>query len=212
MITKEILPQTLYIDKIKENKILSDFYLDKFYENFYKIPILSRDWDIHTDFHEPHLQEDFASLKIQEIDYCLAKSIYIKYIEKFLSLSFPEIDMDSVKIEDIWYNVYGKGQEAKLHDHSGASFSLVHYLKYEKSEHQAIEFVDKLNVKRFSPEIEEGDIIMFPSNMRHRVEPSKSNKLRVSLAMNVSIYGHDLLSEDTNEGKTTKEITSSENA
>ena len=38
----------------------------------------------------------------------------------------------------------------------------------------------------YIPEVEEGDVIIFPSFMRHRVAPNHSENLRITMAFNIN--------------------------
>jgi hypothetical protein len=115
-----------------------------------------------------------------------------------------------------WYNITGKGGWQEEHNHiSGPMpimFSAIHYVEFDKSEHKAVEFYNpheqilrstspsenKENLPPFFKElattpsfIEEGDLIFFPSYLRHAVIPQQSEKLRISIAMNIGIYDRE---------------------
>ena len=187
MRTEKILPQSVYVDNVIETQKLYDFYVPKFLKNFRKSPHLSKDWHIHTDY---HIHKDSSNRKvIDEIDFDLAKEVYSRYINKFISFYFEEFSDSNWSFKGIWYNVYGENQEAKVHDHSGHSFSLVHYLQYEEGCHSPIIFIEEYTEEECSLKIENGDIIMFNSSTLHKVGPNNSSKPRISIAMNINIQG-----------------------
>ena len=198
MRTEEILPQLVYIDNVKETKELADFYIPQFIENFNKKRKLSGDWNIHTDYHRdlddtnPEIYQN-----ISEIDFSLAEKVYSKYINNFIYSHLPMSSDLKWQFEGMWYNVYGENQEAEIHDHGGHSFSLVHYLQYEKGSHSPIVFVDNYaNGNTHSLNIDNGDIIMFRSYTKHMVGPNNSDKPRISIAFNIGIPGIGISVQD----------------
>ena len=88
-------------------------------------------------------------------------------------------------------------------------FSCIHYLKYDPEVHQPVTFVDPLMLirshslemdsnyysERYSPEIREGSLLMFPSYLEHFVKKSDStlDNPRISIAFNIIIkqYGDE---------------------
>jgi len=117
-----------------------------------------------------------------------------------------------------WYNITGKGGWQEEHNHiSGPMpimFSAIHYVEFDKDEHKAVEFYnpheqilrataptenkDKLppyykELATVPTFIEEGDLIIFPSYLRHAVNPQQSEKIRVSIAMNIGLYDRESL-------------------
>ena len=114
----------------------------------------------------------------------------------------------------MWYNVYGKGQDGMQHNHIGADFSAVHYLKFNPEHHRGTTFINprineakyynelrgdvvskmsnsnenhSLYFDTFTPQINEGDFIIFPSHMDHVVYKNNSDDLRVTMAMNFKL-------------------------
>ena len=194
MRTEKILPETVYIDNVKETKELFDFYVPKFIRNYEKQPTLSKDWNIHTDYHKDSRDDVYEG--IEDIDFGLAEEVYFKYIKNFISHYFPEILDPQWEFDGIWYNIYGKNQEAEVHTHAGHSFSLVHYLQYEKGSHSPIVFVNSYTKEEASINIEDGDIIMFKSDIFHRVGSNHSDKNRISIALNINVPGFVTFKEE----------------
>lgn len=117
-----------------------------------------------------------------------------------------------------WYNFTGNGGWQEQHDHISAplpiTFSAIHYVNFDKDEHKAVEFINPIEqlIRAITPSenkdavpdffknlasspnfIEEGDIIFFPSYLKHSVPIQRSDKLRITVAMNIGIYNDDFI-------------------
>jgi hypothetical protein len=112
---------------------------------------------------------------------------------------------------DLWYNVGIEGSHQEEHDHMGGfpgvAYSAIHYLIYDPSVHEPTIFYNPIHHTYlrnmhpcngedmptdwkkgyFSPTVEEGDIIFFPSYLRHSVPYQRSNVVRATMAMNLTI-------------------------
>lgn len=115
-------------------------------------------------------------------------------------------------IHESWVNCYGKGHNQEEHDHLPSFYSGIHYIKYNPEVHEAVHFLNPLfqlynctytlssQVCRgdnalqehpFSrqwmlPEVKEGDIILFPSFIRHRVNKQETEELRITASFNIN--------------------------
>lgn len=92
------------------------------------------------------------------------------------------------KITSIWYNVYEPGMFQEPHTHVGSSFSGIYLLELDGKNNTT--FFNPSNQKYFyttyTPEdVYEGDILIFPSDLIHYVNPVKSKK--ISIAFNILI-------------------------
>ena len=104
-------------------------------------------------------------------------------------------------------NYYSGGHNQEEHDHNPGFFSGIHYLKFNPEVHSAAHFVNPsyaLYLYQFQdvdvedesrseyrshhwyPDVKEGDIIIFPSWLRHMVREQKSDETRISLAFNIN--------------------------
>jgi len=126
---------------------------------------------------------------------------------------FEELDIKpyAYTIEQMWFNAYGAKQSQEVHCHTGPSFSGIYYLLYEEGVHKPTTFMNPIRwgeSKRHNrfwtpelwnsqslyhhyhePEVKEGDVIMFPSEMDHYVQPFfNSNTLRMTCSFNVFTY------------------------
>ena len=102
-------------------------------------------------------------------------------------------------LNDIWYNVYDYGQFQEMHDHGDNLLSGCYYLKYNKDIHYPTIFfnpnydidfssiMDNPNFV-FTPDIEEEDLIIFPSFLKHMtkglISPLKK-ETRITISFNI---------------------------
>jgi hypothetical protein len=134
------------------------------------------------------------------------KPIYEKGIIPF----FEEIKMPSVEadISELWFNCYGKNQWQENHHHHGHNqnlyFSAVHFLKYDKTIHPPL-VMNNMNRILVTPydigrktildywdvdesiDVDEGDLLIFPTFMEHQVNVQKTDELRITVSFNIEV-------------------------
>lgn len=199
-----IFPVTIYKTRIEDN----DFLKEKIVSGVEKaLPELDSPEDWATD----NLKTSFeGEPKGKEV--LIGKNNLLlkeKYSNAISEIFDREIAWEIV--DDIWYNYYEKGSYQELHEHIAdpfqkIHFSCIHYLSYDKDVHTAAEFHDPISSIRshsftldkdfvgdfFVSQVEEGDLIMFPSYLQHRVLPQKVSDIpRITLSFNFRLlrYG-----------------------
>jgi len=199
-----IFPVTIYKTRIEDN----DFLKEKIVSGVEKaLPELDSPEDWATD----NLKTSFeGEPKGKEV--LIGKNNLLlkeKYSNAISEIFDREIAWEIV--DDIWYNYYEKGSYQELHEHIAdpfqkIHFSCIHYLSYDKDVHTAAEFYDPISSIRshsftldkdfvgdfFVSQVEEGDLIMFPSYLQHRVLPQKVSDIpRITLSFNFRLlrYG-----------------------
>lgn len=120
----------------------------------------------------------------------------------------------SIRFHSMWYNYYVNGEWQEQHDHlSGADcfitnhFSCIHFLSFDKENHNSVTFIDPLLMIRSSsfemsnnnylsklnPIVDEGDFLMFPSYLSHEVKSGIATPEypRITISFNVEVmkYG-----------------------
>jgi len=191
------------------------FYTTKFWYNFNEndwfktqiVPIIEKDinknnsrlinenWDcnVSTNFHlDCNILNEY-------------KDLYTYVIKDFLyAIEVNEKSFNGYTIDKIWYNTYEKNTYQERHDHFPHHFSMIHYVEFDSKEHFGTKFFNPhLLSTQFLPEqisnrmvqqvkefddIEEGDIIFFPSFVQHLVKPNKSNKRRITVSLNLNLH------------------------
>lgn len=199
-----------YKTSITETELLQQIHLEAMLINYEAFPHHSYDWNVHTSYGESNNTQLPYSINWEHFF-----SIYQYYIDEFC-LEFFGAGRSWEIIDNIWYNVYGKGQDGMQHNHIGGDFSAVHYFKFDPAEHTGTTFINprinetqyykelrndvvsKMNnhnvdhtlyFDTFTPQVQEGDFIIFPSHLDHVIYRNNSDKLRVTTAMNFKIIG-----------------------
>lgn len=135
--------------------------------------------------------------------------------QSVLSLFVPSIEKmghelclnGRAAINTAWLNAYKTGQSHDLHDHLPSQFAAIYYLKFNPEVHSPAVFinpyrqgslssaprdVDPMNthpqwtLQSVVP-VEEGDLLIFPGFLEHRVPRQQSDELRVTLSFNFSM-------------------------
>ena len=194
-----------YHFQMEEHSIIKDAYLDTIIDNYNKLPYNSHDWNVHTNY---KLKDE-----LQPLDWWTSVQHYKKYVNQFIEHYFRGLQLDWRIDDEPWYTAYGKGQKADQHDHMTCDFSAVHFLKFNPKVHEPIRFVHPQQTKtkylsrfkplivdnlgtcdrqsyykeHYVPVINEGDFIIFPSELQHLVWGNESDELRVTIAFNFSL-------------------------
>ena len=183
-----LFPTYFWKLKVSNHQSIKDRYLQSFidgYENdIYDIP---EGWVTHK------CHTSFEKSKLMDRDICDEyASIFDSIFNTKWSGNF-----------DCWYSVYKNDEYQEWHDHMPSTLSAIHFLKFEK-EHKAPIFQDPIrNLKatinqaglnermletdRYTPDVEEGDIIIFPSYLQHAVPAGKYDSHRVTIALNLNV-------------------------
>ena len=109
---------------------------------------------------------------------------------------------EKVGISEIWAIINKKGTFNQSHNHPGSYLSAAYYVKApencgrfiienpnmaKKYAHPEIENKNELNIEIDGLDIEEGDLIIFPSYLPHKVGKNQSGKERIVISFNVDI-------------------------
>ena len=104
---------------------------------------------------------------------------------------------------EAWLNKYGRGDSQEVHTHIGAdncTFSCSYFAQYvlndarflfydpDQTKHLG-EFTKHYSgvVNTWFPDVQEGDIIIFPSWLHHQVEPHRSDTTRITVSANFKV-------------------------
>jgi len=124
-------------------------------------------------------------------------------VVKFAKL-FTTNDKFFIKTIDFWFNISKPGSYQEFHNHPDSHFSAIIYLQAAKDSGNTIFKsyesymnmhplpVSKPNTTRYvydmcTYEPEENTIIIFKSNLQHKVSKNLSNSNRISIAMNFAM-------------------------
>jgi hypothetical protein len=126
---------------------------------------------------------------------------YQKYINLIVNEIYPAVDMlfsevSNLKtpkkstVTQIWYNHYNTSQGQEVHSHSGSSLSGIYLLQLQEENKTVFYSYSSTNSSLCSEikkttDIEEGNIILFPSHLSHYVLPC--DKKRITIAFNIKV-------------------------
>lgn len=131
----------------------------------------------------------------------LNAKINLSLREFFNRIYCPQTDLD-IYVTQSWININYKGMSHHSHKHPNSFISGVYYIKadpayhtitFQKDIYDNIRFPSK-NYNKFNSEfwyypIESGDLIMFPSNLKHFVNENTVDEERISLGFNSFLKG-----------------------
>ena len=110
---------------------------------------------------------------------------------------------NSIVMTEAWLNKYGRGDSQEVHTHIGAdncTFSCSYFAQYALNDARFL-FYDPDQTKHLGefskhysgvvntwfPDVQEGDIIIFPSWLHHQVEPHRSDTTRITVSANFKV-------------------------
>lgn len=92
---------------------------------------------------------------------------------------------------EVWFQKYEHNMDHAVHTHGAIGFSSVCFIEYDKTVHSPTTFISPFGnhitgeLERYRPDVEEGDIIIFPSNLLHYAPVNLSNKTRIIMSFNL---------------------------
>ncbi len=178
--------------------------------NNYNINPIRNQWDLNSNLH--HAYNDSENKNFKRLDYSRLIPLYQNHAQSFLDSYFDV----NIKYEFyvVNYTCFGKGQHMEMHNHPETSFSGIHYLKFKRGEHQSTKYYNSADWasytsswfpkpmsnalkfsglkhswyhQNFSLDIEEDDIVITPSCLRHSVPFSNSDELRMAIIFHIDI-------------------------
>ena len=99
-----------------------------------------------------------------------------------------------VTVNGAWIERSTKGMHHNIHNHGATGYSAACYVCYNSNIHSPTQFVSPFNhpitgeVMHYEPDVEEGDLILFPSLIHHYTTPNQSNTERIVLSFNLKCH------------------------
>ena len=144
------------------------------------------------------LLEEMPSSKyggVTKTDWALPKNFnrpYVKYfadiIRPYMNTITKKLKLDNWVIHNMWFQQYEKNSYHKWHTHASVQFSSVYYLELPNKK-TSTQFKNIVDNNVFSIDVEEGDLLLFPSCLLHRSPKNKSKKRKSIIAFNSSFIG-----------------------
>ena len=104
------------------------------------------------------------------------------------------IENKKVGLNDMWCQTSYRGQKHNLHNHGYVGWSGVLYVKFDPQVHSATSFLSPFpnpydgGLSYNVPNVEEGDLIVFPSTIAHESLENKSDKPRTIISFNFTTF------------------------
>lgn len=166
-------------------------------------------WDDVSRLH--HSYNDNSNSNFRAIPYESLIPLYKKCTEDFLNMYFDDGVKYNLQITN--YTCMSKNHHMRVHDHPASSFTGIHYIKFDPSNHQSTlyenhqdwswyinYFYTKPMINAHSEKIkhswiqnsitlnvEEDDLVITPSILKHSVPTSTSNDLRMAIVFHIYI-------------------------
>ncbi len=152
------------------------------------------------NFIKPILCKHFLDLKspasnidcISSLDWEEGSDMEREWVKFFLPFWYQSIDpvinhlnCESINLQDIWFQQYESGGSHGWHIHRG-HFTGVYYVELSKDAGRT-ELIDPFTNKINSIKVDEGDLIIFPSSIRHRGSINKSKYKKTIVSWNFEI-------------------------
>jgi hypothetical protein len=98
-------------------------------------------------------------------------------------------------IQQFWFQEQYKNMYHPIHDHSDRNIGLssICYIDFDPLEHTAVNFISpfidsfRLAHTNYSPQVNSGSMLFFPSNILHQTLPNSSDKVRRIISINLDV-------------------------
>ena len=119
------------------------------------------------------------------------------YVEEFSNILFDELELfsknlpEGFKITGVWAQRYTGYHFMPPHTHGPTGFSAVLYTEFNPKVHKSTTFYSPFKgfisgePLEHTPEMNEGEMIIFPSSVLHFAEPSNSEEQRTIFSWNM---------------------------
>ena len=97
---------------------------------------------------------------------------------------FDKLELEKIVVSHVWFQQYLQNDFHSFHTHEKTSWNCVYYLEFGNGT-PGTTFKNFFDNSLFTPEVEEGDIIIFPSFIKHTSLPNKSTTRKTIIAFNV---------------------------
>ena len=107
----------------------------------------------------------------------------------FIELVLRKFKKSYFQVRQDWFNQYdpGTGSEHPFHVHTGGHINCsgIYYVELEDKSLGTI--LRESDSPEFQPEVREGEILFFPSNVWHRSPPNNTNTRKTVIPFNISL-------------------------
>lgn len=198
----DLFPSQVYVNRVVQHDMIKGLTLDYVEKEYEKDPSTFVDkWDSNV-FTTYGKNDNFPWDKIIP-----------RYKQTFDEIKELYGIEGMAHVREAWFNGYKEDQYQEIHDHIPNQFSCIHLLSYDETEHlppiflspfrqvsvtNSPEFISKdpkdkppTWAYQSSVSAKEGDIIIFPSYLEHKVPRQSSSKLRVTISFNLNFVNYE---------------------
>ena len=175
--------------------------------DYIQVPYIILEFEEHLTV-KPILLEKIASttgVKLNNEDHCISDFYqrenntlkynnfnqgtrdYANYITPFISryaeVALKDFDVDKLFVKEIWFQQYYKMNYHNWHDHISSHWAAIYYLELDVKGPKTL--FRNLSGEIIEPDIKEGDIIIFPSFLKHKSPSNKTNNRKTVIACNI---------------------------
>jgi len=172
----------------------------------YKISI--NDWDVKKNAvldiigDSNYYEDELSGNQLTDFNYSrhgLGRE-YNDYSKSMWELLFPYIEpiihhlgteLEPNFVPSMWSQKYYKFSRHDIHHHGQKGYSCILYIKYNVDVHKPTRFLSPFNnftsgsTTWFSPDVREGDLILFPSTILHESPTQTTDEERMILSFNL---------------------------
>lgn len=113
---------------------------------------------------------------------------YTRFVQEVFDDHFrayaEEFHYTRCELVSYWYQQYAKGDFHGIHCHAECNLSSIYYITLA-AENPKTTFVYR--DQEYTFDVKEGDIITFPSFLRHLSPPNQSDQIKTVISMNVNV-------------------------
>jgi len=185
-------PTPILSEKIANHKSINESLLVRISEIQETIPTGGSNW-----IGRPYNTCGTFNVADDEV-FCDVKKEVTAFVHLFASRLGVDVNRNKFRCTEGWLNVYRQNDFQESHHHAGHQFSAVYYIKVPADSSQLVfetplapdmkplpislhSFVTDTRAKY---SVEEGQVIVFRSNLRHCVPSHQGTQERISLAFN----------------------------
>lgn len=132
-----------------------------------------------------------SHLNISNTDWFLPREHNRPYISLFLPLTQfiiadlkDKLKMPNLKLDNIWFQQYEKGDFHGWHTHAGSFYNCIYYLNLDDKNSKT---TFRITDNEFQVDVEEGDVLCFPGVILHCSKENKSNNKKTVCVFNTSL-------------------------
>ncbi len=160
------------------------------------LSILRSDKLVKDDMDGTRVYTDYHHQLDRNLDYYSSDLPTI--FENELEIALHELKAFDFKIITSWFENSEKYCCHGIHNHGSVGHSAVCFVEYDEKEHLPTKFLSSSLLPttheamiHVPPNVKEGDIIIFPSNVMHFTDPVVSDKSRLIISWNIRFEFND---------------------